>query len=315
MSRAQLGRPLDGVFLLDKPRGLTSNRVLQIIRRTFRAQKAGHTGSLDPLATGMLPICFGSATRLSQYLLDARKTYRVRCTVGVATDTGDADGREIATGPVPELALDGIRPHLQMFLGVADQVPPMYSALKHQGRRLYAIARQGQTVERAARRITVYSIDEVQLAWPDLEFTVVCSKGTYIRSLAEDIAEALGTVGHVSALRRLAVGPFASNEMVSLEQVQTLATADPAALDQWLLPMDRALPGWASVDVPAPDAARLRQGQTIGVEPAWPIGQVKLYAPGGIFFGLGEVLPTGTLAPRRIFAAAPLGEGAAVRVE
>lgn len=314
MARPRGGRSLDALLLLDKPRGLTSNRALQIVKRLLQAQKAGHTGSLDPLATGMLPICFGAATRLSQYLLDARKVYRVCCRLGIATDTGDADGRRIGQGPVPALASDEVSVVLRGFLGESEQVPPMYSALKHEGRRLYALARQGVTVERAPRPITVHRIDELRVAWPDLEFTVDVSKGTYVRSLVEDIAANLGTVGHVSALRRLAVGPFDAADMVGLDQLQALE-ADREALDRFLLPMERALPGWLSLDLPAAETERLCRGQAVMAGPDWPIGRVRLYGPGRVFFGLGEVLPSGSLVPRRIFAVAPLGGDATVRVE
>src|SRR5690606_22393216 len=208
------GRNVRGILLLDKPSGVTSNRALQRAKRLFQAAKAGHTGSLDPLATGMLPICFGAATKLAGYLLDARKTYAVTAELGTATDSADADGQVIAQSATPPPAELDVREAVASFEGDIEQTPPMYSALKRDGRRLYELARQGIVVDRAPRRVRIDTMTVEEYAWPTVRFTVTCSKGTYVRTLVTDLAARLGTLGHVTALRRLAVEPFDSADMV-----------------------------------------------------------------------------------------------------
>ncbi len=217
------GRDVRGVLLLDKPRGLTSNHALQRVKRLYDASKAGHTGSLDPLATGMLPICFGAATRLGGFLLDAHKSYRVTACLGTATDTDDADGAivEERAAPIPVEA--DVRAALVRFVGEIEQVPPMYSALKRDGVPLYRLARRGVTVEREARRVTIHALTFERYAWPELELSIRCSKGTYVRTLVVDIASALGTLGHVRELRRSSVDPFRAEQMTSLETLEDLA--------------------------------------------------------------------------------------------
>src|SRR5690606_6848327 len=282
------------------PSGLTSNQALQRVKRLYRAAKAGHTGSLDPLATGMLPICFGAATKLVGYLLDAAKTYSVTARLGVATDTADADGRVIehAEGEPPDG--DRVRRALESFVGEIEQIPPMYSALKRDGQRLYDLARRGIVVDREPRRVHIHGISLDEYAWPVLRFTVKCSKGTYVRTLVTDIAAAIGTLGHVAALRRLAVEPFDGGEMVTLERIEQTAEAGPAALDALLLPAESARSGWPRVEVSPACAERLLRGQSVPAAADWPVGLVRLEEGVLGFMGVGEVLPEGRLAPRRM---------------
>lgn len=298
--RARKGRPVRGILLLDKPSGLTSNQALQRVKRLFRAAKAGHTGSLDPLATGMLPICFGAATKLAGYLLEAGKTYAVTAELGVATDTADADGTVIARDDRERPAADKVRGALEAFVGEIEQTPPMYSALKRDGQRLYELARRGIVVDREPRRVRIYDITLDEYAWPVIRFTVRCSKGTYVRTLVTDLAEALGTVGHVTALRRLAVEPFEGAEMVPLEQIEQTAEEGLAALDRLLLPPESALAHWPRIELAPACTVRLRHGQSIEAPTASPVGLVRLEDQSLGFFGVGEVLPEGRLEPRRM---------------
>ena len=297
------GRDVRGILLLDKPRGITSNRALQRVKRLYGAAKAGHTGSLDPLATGMLPICFGAATRLGGFLLDAGKTYRVTGRFGVATDTGDADGTVTERRDGPRPSESELLAALARFRGAIDQTPPMYSALKHDGVRLYELARSGTEVPRTPRRVSIHELRLERYAWPDAELFVRCSKGTYVRTLVGDLAAALGTVGHVTALRRLAVEPFDGEPMTTLETLAALAAdGDTAALDARVLPADRALPGWPSVLLTAEAAARIAHGQSVAADPAWPGGRVKVYGEPGELLAIAEVTPERRLAPQRVFA-------------
>ena len=242
-SRKQQGRrpkeAVDGLLLLNKPSGMTSNRALQAVRRLLNAKKAGHTGSLDPAATGMLPLCFGEATKVCAYLLNADKTYRVTARLGIATDTGDADGQEVSTAPIPELSADDWDVILQAFVGESMQIPPMYSALKKDGKRLYELARKGETVEREPRPISIHEIRLLESAGSRLVFRVACSKGTYIRTLVEDIARRAGTVAHTARLHRESVGHFRSADMLDLTAVEALAEDSQLALRERLLPAGR----------------------------------------------------------------------------
>ncbi len=301
--RTRRGRDVSGLLLLDKPAGVTSNRALQTAKRLFDAAKAGHSGSLDPLATGMLPICFGSATKISGFVLDAAKSYRVRARLGVATDSGDADGEIVATREPSERDRAAVEAALAAFEGDQMQVPPMYSALKRDGRRLYELAREGRVVERQARPITVHGIELLGLEWPELEFQVTCSKGTYVRSLVVDLAARLGTLGHVTALRRLAVEPFAESEMVGEQALEAAAADGPEALDALLEPADRALALLPRLDLGDAAAAALAHGQRVRAEAGWPSGWVRLYGPRSGFLGVGEVLASREVAPRRLFTA------------
>ena len=293
---------VDGLLLLNKPAGMTSNRALQMVRRLLNAKKAGHTGSLDPSATGMLPLCFGEATKVSAFLLDADKTYRVTARLGTATSTGDADGGETtATAPVPELSFDEWDEILQGFRGESLQVPPMYSALKKDGKRLYELARKGEVVEREPRPIRIDEISLLEAAGMRLVFRVTCSKGTYVRVLVEDIAKTAGTVAHTVRLHRESVGPFRATEMVDLATVEKLAEEDRAALKAGLLPPDVALQGLPAVEVSAEDGAKFCGGQTVTGVPAESAATVRVYSADQVFLGVGELSQDGGLAPRRVF--------------
>ncbi len=290
-----------GILLLDKPAGMTSNRALQTVKRLFDARKAGHTGSLDPLATGLLPLCFGAATKLSGYLLGADKTYQVAGLMGVATDTGDADGTVIATRDDPKPTIAEVRAAIGHFLGEIDQVPPMYSALKQGGRRLYELARQGVEVERAPRRVRIEEIALEHYEWPQIRFSVRCSKGTYVRSLLCDIAAAMGTFAHVTALRRVALGPFRQQAMVSVPMLeQRAAEGGFAALDSCLLLPAMALDGWPRVTLSDDQATRMRQGARLAASPGWPVGEVAIIGCNNELVGIGEVTGGGELVSRRL---------------
>ena len=295
-------RAVSGIVLLDKPADLTSNHALQRVRRLYRAEKAGHTGSLDPLATGMLPVCLGTATKVCSYLLDARKSYRVRARLGRSTDTGDAQGSVVGDSPEVEFSKKAVEEVLGGFVGEYEQVPPMYSALKYKGQRLYTLARQGVEVPRKPRTVRIFRLKLRSLQSQELQFDVTCSKGTYVRVLVEGIAGALGTLGHVRALRRTSVGPFGEAPMVSLPALENLASEGLEALDRCLLPADRALTPWPRVVVPAALCGSFTSGRAVAAQLDWPRGQVRVYSPDGEFLGIGEVSATGSLAPRRVFA-------------
>ena len=293
--------PVNGILLLNKPAGLTSNRALQIVKRLLGARKAGHTGSLDPAATGMLPLCFGEATKVCAYLLESDKSYRVTAQLGSATDTADADGTEIATADVPQLSVERWEQIFAEFTGEIDQIPPMYSALKHQGKRLYELARKGETVERPPRKIRIHSIALLEATPTRLAFRVNCSKGTYVRTLVEDMAKAAGTLAYTLSLHREAVAGFDATQMLDLSTVKRLAAEEPEALLAGLLPPDQALQGWARVDLGLTDAAYFVGGRAVAVAGAVQSGQARVYAPGEQFLGVGELAGDGLLAPRRIF--------------
>jgi tRNA pseudouridine55 synthase len=293
---------VNGILLLDKPLGITSNDALQRVKRLFNAAKAGHTGSLDPLADGLLPLCFGAATKLSAFLLDADKRYWVRVRLGVTTTTADAEGEVRETRSTAQVSEQAIREVLPRFTGRIEQLPPMYSAIKHQGQRLYKLARAGVEVERTPREITIHRLDLLKVELPELELDVQCSKGTYVRTLAEDIGEALGCGAHVVGLRRTGVGPYGAAEMVSMAQVEAAAADGPEALDALLLPIDSALGGWPAVRLSADAAYYLKQGQPVLVPKAPTEGWVRLYDVDESFIGLGEVEDDGRIAPRRLMS-------------
>lgn len=294
-------RSVDGVLLLNKPSGLTSNRALQIVKRLLNAKKAGHTGSLDPAATGMLPLCFGEATKVCAYLLNADKTYRVTARLGLATDTGDADGVQNATADVPALSRDEWQRILREFLGQSDQIPPMYSALKRDGKRLYELARRGQTVTREARPITVHQIELLELAGARLVFRVSCSKGTYIRVLVEDIARRAGTIAHTARLHRESVAHFGPDGMLDLATAEALADKGGAALEKRLLAPDLALTGLPPIRLDERSGDRFRGGQTVLVPGGGIMGLARVYGAGERFLGVGEFALDGHLSPRRVF--------------
>ncbi|MGD2081660.1 MAG: tRNA pseudouridine(55) synthase TruB [Chromatiales bacterium] len=298
--RRSKGRNIEGILLLDKPIGLTSNDALQRVKRLFNARKAGHTGSLDPLADGLLPVCFGAATKLSAFLLDADKRYRVRVRLGETTTTGDAEGEILDRRPVPELGEPELERVLAGFTGEIEQLPPMYSALKHKGERLYNLARRGIEVERTPRRILIHELRLLGVALPELELDVRCSKGTYVRTLAEDIGQALGCGGHVSALRRTGVGPYGDEDAVSMDRLEERAQVGTDALDALLLPVESALQDWPGIRLTADSAYYLRKGQPVLVPKAPTQGRVRLYDDQERFLGVGEILDDGRVAPRRL---------------
>jgi tRNA pseudouridine55 synthase len=299
--RAQ-GRNISGILLLDKPRGLSSNGALQRVKRLYHAAKAGHTGSLDPLATGLLPVCLGSATKISAFLLDADKHYRVRIRLGQATTTADAEGEVIRTAPTDRVTEAGLRTALGSFVGTISQLPPMYSAVKHQGERLYKLARQGLEVERQPREVTIFAIDLLEFALPEVEIDVHCSKGTYVRTLAEDLGDVLGCGGHVVGLRRTGVGPYveSAGPFVTMDQLEALGEEDFGAMDALLLPQDSALGHWPEVRLSEDSCFYLRQGQAVLVPRAPTEGLVRLYDPSRRFIGVGEILDDGMVQPKRL---------------
>jgi tRNA pseudouridine55 synthase len=292
--------PVHGLLLLNKPPGLTSNQALQKAKRLFRAKKAGHTGSLDPSATGMLPLCFGEATKVCAYLLDADKTYRVVARLGEMTDTGDADGTVTGTAEVPELDDSLWQEIFAAFLGEIMQVPPMYSALKQDGKRLYELARQGIEVERKARKVRIHSLDLLEASGSRLAFRVGCSKGTYVRTLVEDLAKRAGTVAHTVSLHREAVAGFDAAEMLGFDVLEGL---DEAALHEHLLPVDRALQHWPACQLTEGQAAFFMQGQpALATEQAMPGGTLtRAYIATGEFLGIAEATGDGRMAPKRVF--------------
>ncbi|CAM3490629.1 tRNA pseudouridine(55) synthase TruB [Halomonas lysinitropha] len=303
MARRRRGLPVNGVLLLDKPRGLSSNHALQRVRHLFQAQKAGHTGTLDPMATGLLPVCFGEATKFSAHLLEADKVYRTRVELGAITDTGDAEGEVVERRAVPRLTEADVEGVLSRFRGEIDQVPPMYSALKHQGRKLYELAREGKSIERAARRVTVYDARLLALADTAFELEVRVSKGTYIRTLAEDIGQVLGCGAHISALRRLATGPFTSEGMLTLESLE--AMPGEAERETALLPVDVLVDHLSWLEVDAAVASRLTHGQQARVEAGDLVeGETTRLYRDGIFLGLGTVTGPQEVAPKRLLSTA-----------
>ncbi len=300
MGRRKRGRAVSGILLLDKERGISSNRALQQVRRLYDATKAGHTGSLDPLADGMLPICFGEATKLSGYLLDANKTYEVTMQLGEKTSTGDAEGEVIATAEYAGIGAGAWVQAAEAFMGPIQQIPPMYSALKHEGKRLYELARAGQEVERKPREVVIHRLEMLGVTGARVQWRVHCSKGTYVRTLVEDLAESVGTVAHVSALRRSAVGSFGDERMYSFAELEMLADAGMSALDALLMPAARALAGWQRVEMDADSSFYFRRGQAIQVPKAPPQGRVAVFGPGEQLLGLGEILPDGRVGPKRL---------------
>lgn len=288
-----------GILLLDKPQGLSSNSAMQRVRHAFGRIKAGHTGSLDPLATGVLPICLGEATKVAGHLLDGDKEYEFTARFGARTATGDLEGEVVETLPVPGDLAERLRRLLPEFTGPLQQVPPMYSALKRDGQPLYKLARQGVEVEREPRDIRILDLQMLECGAAEARFRVRCSKGTYVRTLAEDLARAAGTCAHLGYLRRTAVAPFEGQPVHSLEDIQ----ANPGAIP--LLPPDAALPHLPAVALDGVATDRLRMGQTVSLAAGNPglsqPGLARVYGPGGTFLGIGEILPGAALKPVRLF--------------
>ena len=296
------GRAISGILALDKPVGMGSNEVLQRVKRLYRARKAGHTGSLDRLASGLLPICFGEATKLSGYLLSADKHYLATFRLGVATSTGDAEGEIVSRRPVPVFPASTLERAVMRFRGEIDQIPPMHSALKHKGKRLYQLAHEGIVVEREPRRITIRRFDVLRAEDERIDVEVLCSKGTYIRTLAEDLGEALGCGASVEALRRIGAGPFTADDMTELATLDSLVEGGGTeALDALLRPMEAAVSQWPSVLLPEGVAFYLRKGQPVLVPHSPTEGWVRIHAERAGFIGVGEVLDDGRIAPRRLF--------------
>ena len=304
MNAATPAAAVSGLLLLNKPAGLTSNQALQKVKRLLKAKKAGHTGSLDPAATGMLPLCFGEATKVCAYLLEADKSYRVTARLGEATDTGDADGKIVATAAVPDLTQADWERIFQGFRGEMEQIPPMYSALKKDGKRLYEFARQGQVVDREARKIRIHEMQLLEAHGNRLVFRVRCSKGTYVRTLVEDIAKEGGTLAHTAALHRETVGDFNARDMLDLAAAEEIAAAGPEALRERLIPADQALQRWPERHIGTDAARRFVDGQAVALadtDSGAAMGPVRVYAAAEQFLGVGELTGDGMLTPRRVF--------------
>ncbi|WP_162047112.1 tRNA pseudouridine(55) synthase TruB [Vibrio taketomensis] len=307
MARRRKGRPIDGVILLDKPTGISSNDALQKVKRIYFAEKAGHTGALDPLATGMLPICLGEATKFSQFLLDSDKRYRVIAKLGERTDTSDSDGEVVETRPV-DVDLTKLEACIDKFRGESDQVPSMFSALKYQGKPLYEYARKGIEVPRESRKITVYEIVLHRFEGDEVEMEVHCSKGTYIRTIVDDLGEMLGCGAHVTMLRRTAVAKYPYERMVTLEQLNELLEqahreerAPKELLDPLLMPMDTAVEDLPEVNLIPELADMVQHGQPVQVFGAPTEGTVRLtMGDEKLFIGVGEMNNDGKIAPKRL---------------
>lgn len=299
--RRPQSRPVNGILLLDKPVGLTSNAALQQVKRLFKAAKAGHTGNLDPLASGLLPLCFGEATKFSAFLLDSDKHYIGTCKLGVTTTSADAEGEVLERNPVGNYSRAEIEAVLAGFVGEIEQIPPMHSAIKVNGEPLYKMAHQGKEIAREPRRITIYALDLVSQDGDELVLDVRCSKGTYIRTLVEDIGRQLGCGAHLSALRRTGTGPFSIDQAVPLSELEHRAESGLAALDQALLPVEAALDDWPRLVLTDNTAYYLRQGQAVQIPQAPTSGLVRLVVGDeSRFIGVGRILADGRVAPQRL---------------
>jgi tRNA pseudouridine55 synthase len=298
MARRRKGRDIHGIILLDKPPGYSSSQAVQKVRWLFTARKAGHTGSLDPFATGMLPICLGESSKTAGFMLDASKRYLATARLGQATAAGDTEGDVIREMPVPALTPMAIEAVFESFRGAIEQVPPMYSALKHQGQPLYKLARAGKEVERKPRSVIIHGLELIAWDKPLLVFSVHCSKGTYVRRLAEDIAEKLGSCAHLQALRRLDVEPFREADMISLDEL--VRAAEAGQQDSLLLPLDAGLESWPVVRLGGEEQVRFTHGNPAPVQETH-CGNVRVYAQSGEILGLGEVRGDHKVHPKRLF--------------
>ncbi|NQV69679.1 MAG: tRNA pseudouridine(55) synthase TruB [Pseudohongiella sp.] len=298
--RRSKGRNINGIVVLDKARGLSSNGVLQEVKRLYDANKAGHTGSLDPLATGVLPLCFGEATKVSQFLLNSDKKYRARVKLGIRTDSGDSEGLIIDSRSDFAVTRKDVEKALRNFAGEIDQIPPMHSALKVNGVPLYKLARKGETIEREPRRITIYSIELTEFAADELELEIACSKGTYIRTIADDLGQLLGCGAHIIALRRTQAGVFTEQDCVSVETLRAEKEASGFdQLDQHLIPMDEAVAHLPEVILPGITASHIKNGQAVLVRHLPEEGLVRLYEEEQ-FIGIGCIDDDGMVAPKRL---------------
>jgi len=296
------GRKINGIFLLNKPIGISSNQALQRVKRLFNADKAGHTGSLDPLATGMLPICFGEATKFSQFLLDSDKRYQVQGLLGIKTETADAEGAAISTAEV-NVSQSDLLAVLQNYRGNIEQIPSMYSAIKVDGQPLYKLAREGKTIERKSRPVTIYELELINFDSPYAELDVFCSKGTYIRNLIEDIGDDLGCGAHVTRLHRSQVGPYLAAGMMGFEQAEALLEeSGMEALDATLLPSYSSVAHWPEVSLNSNLAFYVQQGQAIQVAGSPSQGGVRLMTEDGQFLGIAEINEDGLVAPKRLIS-------------
>lgn len=303
MAKRKKGRNIDGIVVLDKAIGISSNRALQEVKRVYDANKAGHTGSLDPLATGVLPLCLGEATKVSQFLLDSDKKYRTRLKLGVRTDSGDCEGNEIARCVDFDISRQQVEAALEQFQGEIEQVPPMYSALKVNGVPLYKMARKGEVVEREARRVTVYSIELGEYDADELELEIACSKGTYIRTIADDLGQALGCGAHIIALRRTQAGVFTEADCVTTQALKEESERGGFdAIDEHLMPMDQAIEDLPEVVLPSITASFIKNGQPVLVRHLPEEGLVKLYEEER-FIGIGCIDDDGKVAPKRLIVA------------
>ncbi|TXK95577.1 tRNA pseudouridine(55) synthase TruB [Methylococcaceae bacterium HT1] len=299
MARRKKSRDIHGILLLDKRQGISSNKALQEVKRLYDANKAGHTGSLDPLATGLLPVCLGEATKVSAFMLADDKRYQTVIQLGVMTDTGDVDGTVLEVKEVPEISEQQLASCLTSFVGQIEQIPPMYSALKHNGKKLYELAREGITVERKARKITIYGIECLSFVDGLLTLDVQCSKGTYIRTLAEDIGHALNCGGTVKELRRTAAGMFKLENALTIEQLKSIESDD--ALQALLIAVDKPLQAIPAINISQLDADLVLQGQQISVpDEKIEQGLRRLYHEQK-FLGLGEMLLNAKIQPRKLF--------------
>lgn len=298
MGRKEPGRAIHGIVLLDKPAGRSSNHALQDVKRLYDARKGGHTGNLDPFATGMLPLCFGEATKTAGFMLDADKTYRATARLGIQTSTGDIEGEEVRQAPVPELTPEAIEAAMAQFDGEIEQIPPMHSALKHQGQPLYKLAREGKEIERKPRKVTIHDFALESWSPPLLTFKVRCSKGTYVRTLAEDLAKALGTFAHLESLRRLSVSPFGESDMVTMDDLSRARENDTH--EDLLLPIDAGLSALPRVEITEGQAERFCHGNPVIVDGQEP-GMVRVYRQDGPILGIGEAMTDNQTHPRRLF--------------
>jgi len=298
--RRNKGRNISGILLLDKPIGMTSNAALQRVKRLFNANKAGHTGSLDPMATGLLPLCLGEATKVSGFLLDSDKRYTGTAKLGERTDSGDADGEVQQTRPVESYSETRILDIFKQFTGEISQIPPMHSAIKVDGQPLYKLAHQGIEIERKPRQVEIFSLELLAQREDELDVEVHCSKGTYIRTLVQDVGELLGCGAHLNALRRTAAGPFDLEKCITLAELEQLAEEGFAAMDAHLLPMETALADWPQLRLTEDSTHYLCQGQAVQVHKAPTRGWVCLFANDDRFLGVGQILGDGRVAPRRL---------------
>lgn len=292
---------IDGILLLDKPLHITSNGALQRVKYLFAAKKAGHTGSLDPLATGMLPLCFGEATKFSQFLLESDKCYLVKVKLGVQTTTGDTEGAVIATKPIGQLSKDDIKTVLRQFEGTIQQIPPMFSAIKVQGKPLYELARKGIEIERQPRVVHIYRLQLLDFDQDTIQLDVHCSKGTYVRTLAEDIGEKLGCGAHIIGLRRSMVTPYHQAKMHTIEELEKVHAQQGAdALKNFLIPIETSVSTLPAVTLSTSAQFYLKTGQPVMVPKLPMSGMVRLYSQADQFLGVGEVTDDARVAPRRL---------------